>query len=57
MTARVLIRESIAEAGVDLLRERFDVDVDGDSDLAEIIGGYEAIVIRSGRAAARRKRG
>jgi D-3-phosphoglycerate dehydrogenase len=47
LTARVLIRESIAEAGVDLLRERFDVDVDGDSDLAEIIGGYEAIVIRS----------
>lgn len=44
---RILVRESIAEAGVDLLREHFAVDVDGDSDLAEIIGGYDAIVIRS----------
>jgi len=44
----VLVREEIAEAGIRLLRERgFDVDVDGDSDLAETIGGYEAIVIRS----------
>ena len=44
---RVLIRESIAEAGIDLLRSRFDVDVDGDSDLPERIGEYDAIVIRS----------
>jgi D-3-phosphoglycerate dehydrogenase len=45
--ARVLIRESIAEAGVELLRERFDVDEDGASDLAERIGEYDGIVIRS----------
>jgi len=45
--ARVLVREPIAEAGIQLLRDRFDVDVDGDSDLAEAIGGYDAIVIRS----------
>ncbi|MGH3105460.1 MAG: phosphoglycerate dehydrogenase [Gaiellaceae bacterium] len=44
---RVLIREPIAEAGVELLRRRFDVDVDGDSDLAGRIGEYDAIVIRS----------
>ena len=44
---RVLIREPIAEAGVALLRERFDVDLDGDSNLAERIGAYDAIVIRS----------
>jgi D-3-phosphoglycerate dehydrogenase len=44
---RVLVREPIAEAGVDLLRERFDVDVDGDSPLGEIIGAYDGIVIRS----------
>jgi len=44
---RVLVRESIAEAGVDLLREHFDVDVDADSDLAEIIDRYDAIVVRS----------
>ena len=47
MSLRVLVREQIAEAGVDLLRERFDVDVDRDSDLAEIIGRYDGIVIRS----------
>nr|MBA3412465.1 phosphoglycerate dehydrogenase [Actinomycetota bacterium] len=44
---RVLVREPIAQAGVEFLRERFDVDVDGDSDLAERIGSYDAIVIRS----------
>jgi D-3-phosphoglycerate dehydrogenase len=44
---RVLVREPIAEPGVELLRSRFDVDVDGDSDLAETIAGYDAIVIRS----------
>jgi D-3-phosphoglycerate dehydrogenase / 2-oxoglutarate reductase len=44
---KVLVREPIAEAGVELLRSRFEVDIDGDSDLAEIIGRYDAIVIRS----------
>src|SRR5438128_4623932 len=44
---KVLVRESIAPAGVDLLRERFDVDVDGKSPLEEIIGRYDAIVVRS----------
>jgi len=44
---RVLVRESIAEAGVDFLRERFDVDVDANGDLDAKIGGYDAIVIRS----------
>src|SRR5207244_5155251 len=44
---RVLVREEIAEPGVRLLQERFDVDVDGSSDLAETIGLYDGIVIRS----------
>jgi hypothetical protein len=44
---KVLIREKIADAGVELLRERFDVDVDTDGDLAAKIGDYDAIVIRS----------
>jgi D-3-phosphoglycerate dehydrogenase len=43
----VLVRESIAEAGVDLLRSRFEVDVDAESELAEIIDRYDAIVVRS----------
>jgi D-3-phosphoglycerate dehydrogenase len=44
---KVLVRESIAEAGVDLLREKFEVDVDSESPLEEIIGDYDAIIIRS----------
>ncbi|HEX3807985.1 MAG TPA: phosphoglycerate dehydrogenase [Gaiellaceae bacterium] len=44
---KVLVRESIADAGVELLRAKFDVDVDESSPLEEIIGGYDAIVIRS----------
>jgi D-3-phosphoglycerate dehydrogenase len=44
---RVLITEPIAEAGVELLRERFEVDFEPNGDLAEKIGVYDAIVIRS----------
>jgi D-3-phosphoglycerate dehydrogenase / 2-oxoglutarate reductase len=44
---RVLVRESIAEAGVALLRSRFEVDEDQETPLEEIIAGYDAIVIRS----------
>jgi D-3-phosphoglycerate dehydrogenase len=46
--SRVLVREEIAEAGIRLLRDHgFEVDVDGDSDLAETIGRYDAIIVRS----------
>ena len=44
---RVLVREPIADAGVELLSDRFDVDVETNGDLAERIGDYDAIVIRS----------
>jgi D-3-phosphoglycerate dehydrogenase / 2-oxoglutarate reductase len=44
---KVLIRELIADAGLELLRSKFDVDVATNGDLAEIIGDYEGIVIRS----------
>jgi len=44
---RVLVREEIAEAGVELLRSRFEVDVDRTTELEEIIDRYDAIVIRS----------
>ena len=44
---RVLVREPIAEAGIELLRERFDVDVDTNGDLGAKIGQYDGIVIRS----------
>ncbi|MGH3064900.1 MAG: phosphoglycerate dehydrogenase [Gaiellaceae bacterium] len=44
---RVLVREPIAASGLELLRDRFDVVEDSDSDLASIIGGFDAIVVRS----------
>ncbi len=45
---KVLVREPIAEAGIDLLRARFEVDVETDGDLAARIADYDAIIIRSG---------
>jgi D-3-phosphoglycerate dehydrogenase len=46
--SKVLVREEIAEAGIRLLRDRgFEVDVDGESDLAEAIGPYDALIVRS----------
>ena len=44
---KVLVRESISDAGVELLRSRFEVDEDFDSPLEDIVGGYDAIVVRS----------
>lgn len=47
---RVLVKEKIADAGIDLLREHFDVDLGIDWDHAELaqkIGDYDAILIRS----------
>src|SRR5205085_6387930 len=47
---RVLVKEKIADAGVDLLRRHFDVDVltdMGEDELPGAIGSYDAIVIRS----------
>jgi D-3-phosphoglycerate dehydrogenase / 2-oxoglutarate reductase len=47
---RVLVKEPIAESGIALLRERFDVDIGiewDDAELAERIGAYDAILIRS----------
>jgi D-3-phosphoglycerate dehydrogenase len=47
---KVLVKEKIADAGVELLRAHFDVDVRTDmsnDELPDEIGGYDAIVIRS----------
>jgi D-3-phosphoglycerate dehydrogenase len=47
---RVLVAEKIADTGVEMLRERFDVDVGTDwtrDDLLERIGAYDGILIRS----------
>ena len=45
---RVLVREAIAAPGLELLREKFEVVEDRESDLASIIAGFDAIVVRSG---------
>ncbi len=47
---RVLVKEKIAETGVELLREHFDVDLGvdwEDAELEERIGAYDGILIRS----------
>ncbi len=47
---RVLVAEKIAETGVDMLRERFDVDLGTDwtrEELLDRIGSYHGILIRS----------
>ncbi len=47
---RVLICDPIAEVGIEILQEVASVDVKpglSPEDLAEIIGGYEAVVVRS----------
>ena len=47
---KVLVKEKIADSGVQLLEENFDVDLGlemDDAALAEAIGDYDAILIRS----------
>ena len=44
---RVLVREPIAESGLELLRRRFEVVQDSESDLASIIGDFDAVIVRS----------
>jgi D-3-phosphoglycerate dehydrogenase len=47
---KILVAEKIADTGVELLRERFDVDVGTDwtpEQLAERIGDYDGLLIRS----------
>ncbi len=47
---RVLVKEEIAASGVDLLRERFEVDIGSDwsdGELPERIGDYDALIVRS----------
>jgi D-3-phosphoglycerate dehydrogenase / 2-oxoglutarate reductase len=44
---KVLVRETIADAGLELLRAKFDVVVDLESPLEEILGDYDALVVRS----------
>ena len=48
--AKVLVKEKIADAGVELLRERFDVELGvewADGELEQRIGEFDGILIRS----------
>jgi D-3-phosphoglycerate dehydrogenase len=47
---KVLVKEKIADSGVELLRQNFDVDLGlemSEEELREAIGGYDAILVRS----------
>src|SRR4051794_33799376 len=44
---KVLVRETIADAGLELLRASHDVVVDTDGPLSEILGDYDALIVRS----------
>ncbi|HET8863102.1 MAG TPA: phosphoglycerate dehydrogenase [Solirubrobacterales bacterium] len=47
---KVLVREKIADSGVELLRESFEVDLGlemSEEDLHEAIGAYDALLVRS----------
>jgi D-3-phosphoglycerate dehydrogenase / 2-oxoglutarate reductase len=47
---KVLVKEKIADSGVELLRQSFDVDLGlemSDEELREAIGSYDAILVRS----------
>jgi D-3-phosphoglycerate dehydrogenase len=47
---KVLVREKIADSGVELLRQSFEVDLGlemTEQELAEAIGAYDAILVRS----------
>ncbi|HEX3173739.1 MAG TPA: phosphoglycerate dehydrogenase [Solirubrobacterales bacterium] len=47
---KVLVKEKIADSGVELLRQNFEVDLGlemSDEELREAIGGYDAILVRS----------
>jgi D-3-phosphoglycerate dehydrogenase len=47
---KVLVADALSDAGVDLLNERFDVDVRTGlpkDELVRIIGAYDAVVVRS----------
>jgi phosphoglycerate dehydrogenase-like enzyme len=48
--SRILVADPIADAGLDILRRHFDVDVETDMDrerLLEVVGEYEGLVVRS----------
>ncbi len=47
---KVLVKEKIADSGVELLRQNFEVDLGlemSEEELREAIGGYDAILVRS----------
>ena len=44
---RVLVAENIGASGVELLTRHFEVDVGVNGDIAERIGDYDGLIVRS----------
>jgi D-3-phosphoglycerate dehydrogenase len=44
---KVLVREPIADAGLELLRAKFEVVVDTESPIEEIVADYDGLIVRS----------
>ena len=45
--SRVLVAENIGTSGIELLKRHFDVDVGVNGDIAERIGDYDGLIVRS----------
>jgi D-3-phosphoglycerate dehydrogenase / 2-oxoglutarate reductase len=53
---KVLIADKIADSGIDKLRQAYDVDIKtglSEAELVEVIGGYDALIVRSATRATR----
>ena len=44
---KVLVAENIGEGGVALLKQHFDVDVGVNGEIADRIGDYDGLIVRS----------
>ena len=56
MTMKILVADKIADTGIEKLRETYEVDVKtglSEAELAEVIGAYDALIVRSATRATR----
>jgi D-3-phosphoglycerate dehydrogenase len=56
MTMKVLVADKIADSGIDKLREDYEVDVKtglSEAELIDVIGDYDALIVRSATRATR----
>src|SRR5450756_3117366 len=56
MTMKILVADKIADTGIEKLRKDYEVDVKtglSEAELAEVIGAYDALIVRSATRATR----